>query len=267
MQFAVEESEQVASAVSANRLLAPPGGDGSEPFNLAVRDVRENYLGRLTGEYGEWMSSLADGQIAVMYICDQLSPQYHLVENSHEQGASPLLARPQHWSLFRTLRRVEREQMLEHGLLNKESNGLIEALNDSSFAWLGNVPPSDLVRLRQDLANESFRNRLDAMVDELGGVKEHAVDTVIPKVSRGIERQLAEHQSDAREIMNAYQRKHANTAVAGWVTFVASFTSIPVLSAGRNRPLGEVREQDEREDEVSRASANASWCSVYCEGG
>jgi hypothetical protein len=216
--FVRKRPDEFISAVSKNRLFVPPEGDGSEPFAKAVALQRESHRRWRSPEFVRRIDALSDAEVALGAIIDRLGPQFHLEENATTLNAAPLLALPQQWHYFRLLRRVETETLVEQNVVTSGTVGLIQALTQPVVQWLGNVPIKDLVVLRRDHENATFRKELDSRLGELGGADEGTLDAVTSRVVRALSTMLAEHGKDVRRITEEYKHKHLETAVASWIT-------------------------------------------------
>jgi hypothetical protein len=225
-------ADAFAEAITRHHLLIPPGGDGTEPFALAVAKQREEHRTWRSQEFLKMLDSMPDGEVALSAIIDRLAPQFHLEENATLMTASPLIAVPQQWHYFRLLRRVETSALMGQQIIASGTNQLIEALNQTSVHWLGNVPIKDLVVLRMESDNERFRRELDTRLKELGGADQATLDTVTSRVVRALASMVTEYEKETRRIADEYQHKHTETAIGAWFTFLSGFLPLfPMITA------------------------------------
>jgi hypothetical protein len=113
-------------------------------------------------------------------------------------------------------------------VIDDQTISTIRAINQPELAWLGNLSVSDLVRLRLEHENESFRKELKSQLSELHGANLSDLNRVTAEVSRAISSLISKHQREIAQIQQRYQKSFTNIAIAASVTFAATF--LPALA-------------------------------------
>jgi hypothetical protein len=169
-----------------------------------------------------------DSILLLVGFLERIAPQYHLLENAQELGASPLTSLLVQWHYYKLATRHFEEQLKTLGLIDEQTISTIRAMNQQELSWLGNISVQDLVRLRLDNENESFRKELKNQISELHGANLSDLNRITAEVSRAISSLINKHQRDIREIQQKYQRSYGGTAIAASITLAAAF--VPALA-------------------------------------
>jgi hypothetical protein len=137
---------------------------------------------------------------------------------------------------------VGNDKLRETGLLQPSTHSVLQALLQPGVAWLGNIPISDIARLREEGCNEEFRRKLRVYVDELHGAALESVDGIAGSVMRGIRSLLDEHDRESRRIAEEYERKHIETLALSILTVGAAMYPWldPWLGLAALAPLGKM---------------------------
>ncbi len=112
-------------------------------------------------------------------------------------------------------------------MIDRKTVALLAALNNPPLAWLGNVGVHDLIRLRQNNANEKLRKELAAHIGELTDTRPEALNRVAADVARGIASLLSQHAAEAEKLWHEYKKKFA---LDGVMVITAGVALSPWLS-------------------------------------
>ncbi len=226
--FASAREAEFLSAVDGAQLFLAPGAVAAEPLEQALerywRDLRE----WRSEDHLKTLQSLPKGHFVLNGLVERLGPQYHMLENAEELRAQPMMCLDSHWYYHRLISSALETKLAHAGMLSDEAVSTLRAINQPALGWLGNVPTSSLIELRQDNANEDFRRNLAGYTDRLHQANLENLDQVAAEVGRGLATLIAKHQGEMRRIKEDYRLAHAKTLAAGVVTGAALF--VPALA-------------------------------------
>ena len=225
-----------------NRLLIPPEGSGKESISEAIEKYKENMRIWRSDDFVSKAERMPKGLFAMYGLMERLGPQYHLLENSEELSAQPMLCLQAHWHYYTLCANMFDGRLVKNNVIQQTTLNVLRSLNAPRFEWLGNVPIDALAELRRNNENEKFRRTLDEHTRNLHEASIDDLDRTAAEVGRGIASLLTEHQNHIREIQEKYQLLHKQTLVASWVTLAALMipslaplitTAAPLAVAGK----------------------------------
>ncbi len=229
MEFSESKPAEFLNTVETHQLFVGPEQDlDDKSIKTAVRLYREHSKRFRSEHYVKLIDSAADSRVACNGMVERFTPQYHLLENSEELHAHPLLPLPVHGHYYGLSARAFEKHLEQERLISEESVMAIRALAQPQFAWLGNVPIEEIVRLRQENQNEQFRKRLGDITSALNRATVNDVGRLCGELSRALSAMLAEHRTEVERVQREYARKHGLTAAGSLVTAAAVF--IPALA-------------------------------------
>jgi hypothetical protein len=226
--FVRRNPDQFVEAVERFSLVVAPGGPIGNSAAQSLAQYEEEIR---TWRTPEWISQFSDlsPAIKLMYLLtERLAPQFHLLENSEELRAHPLVAIEQQAHYFKIVSDTNGERLTKIGLLSGNTSTLIGTLKSERFGWLSNVPIDALVEIRSNNENIGFRKRLENAVARLHESTLEDVDKVAAEVCLEIDHAIAEHQKLIREIDSKYSQKNIKTA--GAAIAVAACALVPSLA-------------------------------------
>jgi hypothetical protein len=145
---------------------------------------------------------------------------------------------PVHWHYFGLVAKFLEERLLTLGIIDRDTIALTQGINQPDLKWLGNVPVSDLVKLRLENENEDFRKRLKTSISELNDASLSNLNRVTSEISRVIASLLVEHDKSIRQLQDKYQSKYKDLAIAASVTLAAILVPALAPLVGVAAPLG-----------------------------
>jgi hypothetical protein len=188
---------------------------------------------------------------------ERLDPQYHLMENSDELGSHPFVCIPAQSHYYELCTSFFNDRLRCNSSVSDETVRTINALQLPTLSWLSNVPMDELVELRRNNENETFRKRLQEHVQGLHGASIDDLDRVAAEVSRGISSLIMANKEELARIERKYRRKHLQTSVVAAATLacvlvptLAPFlgsTLAPVAVAGKYA-WDKIEERNEKKD-------------------
>lgn len=228
LEYARANGEEFLQSVEQHNLFIAPGGEVGQGLKQAIATYKQSIETWRSEDAAEVYLGLSDSELVWNGILERLGPQWHLLENSDELGAHPMLVIDAHWHYYKLCTDMFQGRLENSKLLSSNTVRIVRALESDQFAWLGNLPIDVLVELRQRGENEQFRDQISRFVDELHSSSSSDIDRVAGEVGRGIGSLLTEHANQVRQIQDKYARKHGKTLVAAWITLAALF--VPTLS-------------------------------------
>lgn len=220
--------ERFVEAVEHNKLIVAPDGLIGESVPQAIA--------RYETRIGTWRSSEAVKQFRslavygklLQILIERITPQYHILENSEELSAHPLLCIEQQMHYFKIVSQTNRGRLEKLGLLNNRTQALINGLSSERLKWLHDVPMDAIVDLRTRNENIAFRKRLDAAITKLHESTVDDIDKVAAEICMEINQAIADHNQLINEIDSKYAQKHIKTA--GAVLATAASALVPSLA-------------------------------------
>lgn len=270
-KFARDQKQAFLLAIDEAHAFVGPGGEVGEALSAA--------LGRYRLEVGQWRSEdfnalfgrLSEAEQIIVGLQERIAPQFHLLENSHDLDANPLIALPNHWHYYQLVAKSLETRLIGLGVLSPSSVKIMHGLNQPGLNWLGNVPIEALVRLRQEGENEAFRNHLNCFINALGESPIQDLERTSQEVTRGIRCLVEKHQKEMAAVLDRYKHKHGVTAVGAWVSLAGVF--LPALAPwfGTTAPLALLikytSDKSEERKEMKARSASLMGVLAQAEGG
>ena len=241
--FARDRSEDFLKLANQKKLLVAPGGNPGQSIQTAIQLYRQEIDQWRSTDYTKWASRLSDAELVLNGLRERISPMYHLFENAEELIANPMMPLAVHWYYYRLCSHFFEHRLQKLGLLDQHVIAEIEALENPSFDWLGNLTIDILVELRLRGDNDTFRSRVREYTAVLQGTALDDLNRVAAEISRAISSLILEHQNTIREIQHKYDRHDIQTALLAGVTLAAAFvpTLAPLIGgAAVLAPVGKV---------------------------
>jgi hypothetical protein len=240
LDFAGKHEERFVTGITRRRLFIPPGSNPIE--QLAPEEAARRYLAELEGvRSGEAMKTLNRLPLGVLMlngIIERLQPQFHLLENSEELGAQPLLTQAVHWHYFERCADANARSLIQKKILTEQGFASLRALHDNSLTWLANIPVDGLAELHRNLEHQAFRDELKKYTSQLAAAGPLEIDDVVREVNTGLALLLSKQEKALRDIEDRYSPKkwgaYAGGALGG-VTAASVLlmpTLAPLLGAG-----------------------------------
>jgi hypothetical protein len=254
------QPEQFLQAVERSKVFIPPGGQVGESIADALVRYEKNLE---TWRSKEWLTEfgkLSTAAKVMNALFERITPQYHLLENSEELKAHPLICISQQAYYFRLLSDVNSARLERIGLLDKQTQAIISGLSSERLAWLSNVPIEATVELRNNNENEAFRKLLGNAVSRLHDASIENTDSVAAEICRDIDSGIADHNRILRERRSEFVGRMVKwtgaAGVAGLAALVPSLApylgaALPLALAGK---VGwDVRERSTEKKKQSRS--------------
>jgi len=238
LDFASSNPDRFMQGIEkANLFVAPGEAIAGDPISKQLTDYMDHVRHYRSSEHVRFLEQLTPPTLTINGILERMTHQYHLMVNSLELAANPMLCVPQQWHYHELCARAGEIELEKHGLLSEGTIQAVRALNSPKLEWLGEVPIADLVRLREANENEHFRRALDQSIRELHDADLEHLDRVTAQVSHAIASLIAQHKADVKKIQDKYREKHLTTAVSAWVSGAAAFLPILGPFVGAAQPL------------------------------
>jgi hypothetical protein len=168
-EFARKHENSFLDAISREKLFVPPGcdpktvGTAQEAASIYLRELK----GIRSAEVLHKMEQLPRGVLVLNGILERLRPLHHLMENSEELVAQPMLSQSVHWYYFERCAQAEALELVNERVIARESLDILRALQDDSLTWLANIPIDGLVDLRRNLEHAELREQLKRYTTQL----------------------------------------------------------------------------------------------------
>ena len=226
--YATESEAEFLNSVDRAKLLLAPGAESPEPLKESIERYRAEVRKWRSQEHVRILESLPPGQFVLNALMERLGPLYHMLENSEELNAHPMMCLDAHWYYFEQIAEARQGELSEAGFLTPNAAATLRAINKPTLEWLGNVPIDALVELRLDNANEEFRRQLEGHTSQLRAASLANLDAVASEVGHGLSALMSAHQIDLRRICEDYRLRHIKTLAIGATTAAAMF--VPALA-------------------------------------
>ncbi len=223
-----ERPSELLSLVQEKRLFVPMGGEPGQDLGEGIAQQRSEYARIRSSDFVDGMGRMSDAELVWLSIMERLGPQFHVTDNADSLGACPLFPLEVHWHYYRLCHEARSSVLVEDGQLSSRTISIVESLLATELAWLGNVSVKDAVRLRQDFANQEFRNKLHSYVSQLTE-SSGELDRTISEVSIAIQRLLNDHSREARKIDEEFGGRRLKLLASLLISVGASF--LPWLPA------------------------------------
>lgn len=233
--FAAKHEDTFLDAVMHERLFVPPGESPDTRFTAS--EARRLYLESLEGvrdaKLFQQMSRLPTGVLLLNGVIERLRPQFHILENSNELTAQPLLSQPVHWHYFERCATAEVRELVSKRVLSDAAFDTLRALQDDSLTWLANVPIDGLAEMRRNREHSELRDRLKKCTAQLVSAEAADLESVTKEVRHELSVLIQEQQAAIKEIERKYAPKTWGLTAAGGASLLAGavFSFMPSLSA------------------------------------
>lgn len=227
MRYAGDHSDEVITRLLVERLFIPPGV--SPRAALTPQEALDRYFSELAGvrdaDILQKMRTLKPGVVALLCATDRLHPQYHLIENSGELNAQPMLTQPVHWHFFEKCAQASALEMRRADVLSVQAFNAVRALQNDGLNWLSKIPVPMLAELLKNQENAAFREELAKHTAILVAAGVEDVERVMPAVMHGISSMVQKHQKTIAEIEARYAPKYASTGIFGAAATALGFAA------------------------------------------
>ncbi|SEN81219.1 hypothetical protein SAMN02990966_00168 [Rhodospirillales bacterium URHD0017] len=242
--YAVRQSDKFLSAVMNANLFVPQGHEPGEfkDGRIALNAHIASIEGRQAKELVDVIKRMPPGAAALLGIMDRLRPQFHLLENSNELQAQPLMALPVQWHYFNLCATASARELVNKKVLSEANFVTLRALQDDSVSWLANIPIEGLLELRRNAEVVTFREELKKYTSQLAAAGPLELNDVVKEVNHGLASLVQRHAKAMEDVRTKYRPKMvgiATGAVIGAVS-MASMAFLPALAsvAGVVAPVG-----------------------------
>lgn len=220
---------------ATKQLIIPPGkqpGEINEPTEAIQEYLKEIRLTRDKTSF-ETISNLPNEQIALILIIERLAGQFHLLENSEEIDAQPMLILPAHWHYFKLASQARENTLIRNNVISQDSFLHLQALQHETLNWLGDIPMESLAEMLFNQENQKFRHDLSQYTKQLSSSGIQDIDRTVKEVSHGIRHMIQEHNKNMNQIREKYKTKYLTTAGFGGTSILAGVGAmfLPVLSS------------------------------------
>lgn len=226
--WADDHPDELCEAVDAYGLFVAPGDAVGEPLRLSLQRYEEEMKEWKSAEWIESYLELPTHRQVIYGVMERLGPIHHLLENSEELAANPLMCLEQHAHYFRLASHASNSRLEGLDLLDPKTLALVDGLSSRRLEWLGGIPLEAITRLRLDGENEVFRVRLAASIGRLHESDLTNINRVAAEVCHEIDAAIAEHDKELRRIQERYNRRHKQTAAVALAA--AGVTLFPTLA-------------------------------------
>lgn len=213
--------------IDSNSLFIAPE-HGKENIHDSVKHYKEFINIWRSDDFKGISSKFSDAELVWVGIQERLIPQYHFWENSNELKANPMSCMYVHWYYHKLT-----SKMLA-GIINSINPNDVNSidsyvnLNNEKFKWIGNLKIRELVKLREDGANEEFRSEIRKALEHLNTSSIQDANNIAEEVAGVISNLLYKHQKQIKGINEKYFKKYGETVVFAAPGIAASF--FPVLA-------------------------------------
>lgn len=237
-EYARASPEKLLAGMDENQLVVAPGGAINDPIKTALSEYDKSVETWRSPEYQQFFAQLSPAQKALMLFIERIGPQFHLLENSTELVAHPLLSLEQQAHYFKLVSLSNSSRLEKVGLLNPKTNALIDGLGADRLKWLSNLPIDAIVEIRKNNENAEFRTLLERAVSRLHESAIQDIDRVAAEISSEIDRGLGDYNRKLTELDEKYRQKYLRTA--GAAAAVTTAALVPTLAPfiGAMLPFG-----------------------------
>ena len=234
MDYASKYEDKFVAAVLDNRLFVPPGFSPTERLTLdvAVRGYFDGIQGYRKSEDVAKLKRLPTGILLFNGIVERISPQYHLLENSSELDAQPLLNQETHWHYFEKCADATSVDLVRKNVLSDQAFQNLRAIHDDSLSWLANIPIEALAKMIEAGEHRWLREELAKCTAQLAVAKAGNLDATVREVRHGLDSLVQRQVKAMREIEKKYEPKKWQPAVGFGTTLavVGMATMLPILA-------------------------------------
>jgi hypothetical protein len=214
IDYAKKRPEQFSQAVEKYQLIVAPGGNVGAPLAESLAQYEQEIDRWRSRDWISQFHSLPSATKLILLLTERIAPQFHVLENSAELTAHPLLSVEQQAHYFKLISQTNSERLSKLGLLTGQTDALIKSLGSKRFGWLSRVPVDALIELRRNGENLAFRRMLEGAIGHLHSSAIEDTDKVAAEVCLEIDHAIVEHQRLIRDIDSKYSQKHIKTAGA-----------------------------------------------------
>lgn len=244
VDYAAKQPDKFLSAVMDANLFVPQGHgpgefkDGRAALNAHIANIE----GRQAKEIVEAIKRMPPGVAVLSGVMDRLRPQFHLLENSNELQAQPLMALPVQWHYFGLCAAASARELVNKKVLSEANFVTLRALQDDSVSWLANIPIEGLLEMRRNLEIVTFREELKKCTSQLATAGPLELNDVVKEVNHGLASLIQRHAKDMEDVRAKYWPKivSATTGAVVGAVGLGSLAFLPALAsvAGVAAPVG-----------------------------
>lgn len=230
--YAAKRSDRFLSAVMNAGLFVPQGQKPGEfkDWRAALDAHIASIEGQQADEVVEAIKRMPPSVAVLAGIMERLRPQFHLLENSNELQAQPLMALPVHWHYFSLCAAASARELVNKKVLSEANFVTLRALQDDSVSWLANIPIEGLVDMRRNLEVAVFREELKKYTSQLAAAGPLELNDVVKEVNYGLASLVQRHAKAMEDVKTKYWPKVVGAAT-GAVVGAASMGSLAFLPA------------------------------------
>jgi hypothetical protein len=249
-EFVKKHPDQFLRAVEDHKLLAAPGGAVGEPLSNALTNYEKQNETWRTQEWINEYNELSISGKVLNALIESITPQFHVLENSEQLHAHPLICITRQAHYYRIVSSVNADRMQRMGLLGDKTRAIVSAFGSDRLTWISDVPLDSLVELRRNNENENFRKSLRDAVTDLHDAEIEDTDRVAGEICREIDSAIADHNRRMRDTARKNAQANVKWLGSAFVSGLAAL--VPTLSPylGAAVPLA--------------LASKASW-DIYCQ--
>ena len=136
-RYVQSNQTEFMNVVGNHNLFVAPGGTLGQPLSEALLMYKDEIRRWRSEEYQSRIAKWPDSVLLLVGLLERIAPEYHLMENAQELGASPLTSLPVHWHYYLLTVRYFEQRLKALGLIDDQTISTIRAINQPEFAWLG----------------------------------------------------------------------------------------------------------------------------------
>ncbi|MBS1728595.1 MAG: hypothetical protein JST51_17900 [Armatimonadetes bacterium] len=217
--------------IESEGLLIAPG----DSISLGVTESLKRYeesISRTRTE--EWMQTYESAPLELRVlnaVLERYAPFYHLLENSLEFGASPLVSVPGQVACFSKVSEVFTLYDTGFNFADTKTKGALDILQSKPLEWLTNISVDSLASLRAEGEIEQFRKLLSGYISEIENANPNSAERVAGEFAVHLENLIAKHNQELLRINAKYGRSHGQSlfiAVAGLLLNFVPIINVPL---------------------------------------
>ena len=237
VKYIRKNPDKFYEAVEKGHLFVAPNG----PCNEHLEDALERYekeisIWRAPEEVNK-IKELPKYSKLFVGISERLIPMYHLIENSMEHNAHPLMALEQHAHYFKIVTQTGYARLENIGKMRPETSALVNALASKRIKLLSDITPEMLTHIRANNENVAFRNKLFPALSRLSESSLQDIDSVTEEICHEIDSAIFDYEQEIANLQKKHQKIHLQTLVCGAATFGGLFIPCVAPFLGSAAPL------------------------------
>lgn len=219
-------------------LFVAPGANIDDDLGTQLRLYHEEIETWRNADWLERFKEFKPEQKISYAITERLGAQFHLVENSLELNAHPILPTDLQSHYFSLVAETNASRLQHLQLINENQRALITGISEKRLKWLEGVPIGALVDIRKNNENIQFRARLLGITKQIHDAKTADSGRIAAELSHEIELAMQEHDTALENLVEKYNQKHQQTAVTAYCAWGATLMPTLAPAFGFAAPFG-----------------------------